>query len=133
MIRIVKSNVPKLVDALDDSQSRARVRTLDVSDLFDFVEEAEKSNPVLAILPKKSHTGVTLVACKGDTFPGTYKGTPQTTWVVFKRRASGWFFERAYRDTCPCGDRLLVTCPKTVLDEALKRFASSVEVADSSG
>lgn len=127
MIKITEKNEAKIQAELDKVQARCSVRLADFMDVVRAVQLAEK-NPVLAIMPKKFHVGT-----EGRYFPGyggaianAYRGVPEETCIVIVRRATGWFFVRAYRTSCVNSERVTLSVPETSVAEAKKRFASCV-------
>ncbi len=102
MIRVTKKNADKITQAIDKAQSAARVRTICRADVFDAVEEIEKK--LSKLLYKKDWLGLEiLVDTHAQSFPGAYRGTPESTFFVLIRRPSGWFMDRIRRSICSPG------------------------------
>lgn len=89
----------KVQKALDDAQSRARVRTVDYADVLKAVEKAEER--LSQILLKKDWIDLE-IHCDPNSqkFPNAYKGRPESTHFVIKRFSTGWFLTNVERYDC---------------------------------
>ena len=94
----------KLNKVLDDVQKRASARTITAEDILADVERIEAR--LKGVLPKKHWTGAKFVAdINAQSFPSSYRGTPESTKYCVVRGASGWFVTRIWRGAT-CGTRL---------------------------
>ncbi len=120
MIRVTEKNAEKITAAIDNAQSKARVRTICRADIRDAIEEIEKN--LSRRLYKKDWLGLTFgVDVHGQSFPGAYKGTPESTRFSLVRRSSGWFVDKIVRGVCDNGTYTISFADKA---DALAKFAS---------
>ena len=98
-MKIKVADKEKLQKALDDAQSRARVRTVDYRDVMKAVEKAEER--LSQILLKKDWIDMEVICDpNSQKFPNAYKGRPDSTHFILKRFSSGWFVTEIDRYDC---------------------------------
>jgi len=86
-MKINTNNEEKIEAAL--VMPRARARTIDYEQLMRLLTRVE--HQLARIAPKKAWVGCEYLLTVGDTFPASYKGDPQSTFVEVVRGASAWF------------------------------------------
>src|SRR5690625_5708952 len=85
-MRINTTNTAAINTTLDAVQHRARARTIDAADLAEAIEEIETK--LSQILHKKDWRGLNVwVDIHAQSFPGSYRGIPESTKVVLQRRS----------------------------------------------
>jgi len=101
-MRINTNNTAAINTTLDAVQHRARARTIDAADLAEAIEEIETK--LSQILHKKDWRGLNVwVDIHAQSFPGSYRGIPESTKVVLQRGANDWFLIEATRGRCGSG------------------------------
>lgn len=121
--RINANNIDKLNAAIEAAEGRATARCITAVDVQRMVREIEET--LSARLYKKDWAGLEFsVDHHAQSFPGAYKGTPESTRFDLERTASGWFVTRVWRDRCE-GPKSRIVC-RNLQDkaEALVQFAS---------
>ena len=116
-IKITAANAEKISEAVASVEgNRVSIRTLHWHSIAWAVEDVEKD--LSRRLYKKDWLGLRIgVNPHAQTFPGAYKGNPESTQFVIERRASGWFLTDVCRSRCGsveysidfggCGDLLV--------------------------
>lgn len=93
------TNTEQLSAAIDSIQKHSKVRTISASDVQGAVKQIEEKLSVL--LPKKDWCGISVrVDMNAQTFPGSYRGIPESTVFTVERFPSGWFITSLLRDHC---------------------------------
>ncbi len=98
-MKINVKNTEKINIALDDMQSRARVRLTTAIDVSETIKIIEDRLIVLRV-PKKAWVGIKITNRMLEQFPGAYKGHPESTHFTVERFSSGWFLTSTERDWC---------------------------------
>lgn len=88
-MKINLANTTKVTQALEDAQTKSRVRRIELDDVVREVTAAEAF--LESFLYKKDWPGITITISILDKFPSSYNGTPYSTYVDIKRYPSGWF------------------------------------------
>lgn len=117
-----EKNKVALEDALDRIQSRSRVRTVTVKDVYEAAEHVEKKLGI----PKKTLEGVQVhVDLSAQTFPSAYRGIPESTQfdMVFSKRF--WRVVKVSREQCKSsGHDYSVTFSDGARKALVERFES---------
>ena len=108
-MKINLQNDEKLNKAIDAVESRARARCISAHHIQSSVKQIETT--LRHMLHKKDWSGVRFeIDPNAQSFPSSYKGTPESTQVIVERFPSGWFVIGLGRDICkgtevhPCYD-----------------------------
>lgn len=84
---------------IDIVQSRSHIRNIDAPDVAAAIAYIE--NKLSNLLPKKDWCGISVRVDKhAQTFPGSYRGIPESTVFTVERFPSGWFITSLLRDHC---------------------------------
>lgn len=117
-----EKNKVALEDALDRIQSRSRVRTVTVKDVYEAAEHVEQKLGIT----KKALEGVRVhVDLAAQTFPGAYRGIPESTQfdMVFSKRF--WRVVNVSREQCKSsGHDYSVTFTEDARKALVERFES---------
>lgn len=117
-----EKNNAALQAALDRIQSRSRVRTIDVDDIYEAAAYVEKKLGI----PKKTLEGVRVhVDLYAQTFPSAYHGIPESTQfdMVFSKRF--WRVTKVSREQCKSnGHDYRVTFTDEARRALVERFES---------
>lgn len=117
-----EKNNAALQAALDRIQSRSRVRTIDVDDIYKAAAHVEKKLGI----PKKTLEGVQVhVDLYAQTFPSAYHGIPESTQfdMVFSKRF--WRVTKVSREQCKSnGHDYRVTFTDEARRALVERFES---------
>lgn len=117
-----EKNKVALEGALDRIQSRSRVRTVTVKDVYEAAEHVEKKLGI----PKKALEGVQVhVDLYAQTFPSAYHGIPESTQfdMVFSKRF--WRVVKVSREQCKSsGHDYSVTFSDEARKALVERFES---------
>lgn len=99
-MKINVENTEKLQAALDTVQTpRMTARLVDPAHITRAIKWLDKHLDI--ILPKKLQNGLEITLNENaQTFPGAYKGIPESTYVKLLKTSSGWFVTEIYRDRC---------------------------------
>lgn len=98
-------NKEKVEKEIKSTESRAQVRFISYEDINDAINHIEKR--LSNLMHKKDWVGLKfLIDPNAQTFPGSYKGVPESTQVVLERCASGWFVVRCFRG-CVCTNGIM--------------------------
>ena len=93
-IIINEANRDRIIIAIDEAQSRAKVRAIDFTD----VEYAVKKIEEKLGITKKAMVGVkATVDPWAQEFPKAYKYTPYSTQFSLEKTTSGWKLTKVYR------------------------------------
>lgn len=115
-----EKNNAALQAALDRIQSRSRVRTIDVDDIYTAAAHVEKKLGI----PKKTLEGVQVhVDLYAQTFPSAYHGIPESTQfdMVFSKRF--WRVVKVSRKQCgSSGHDYFVTFSDEARKALVERF-----------
>jgi|SRR5690554_1271356 len=124
MKKINIQNTDKIQAVLDEVQGRCSVRIIEVKDIRREIDLFEKW--LSARMKKADWKGVKFsVDVNGQTFPGSYKGNPESTHFSVEFCSSGWFVTAIYRDSTATSDR-----PEIKLQEAHKSAMFEFAQAD---
>lgn len=83
--------------ALEEVQTRARVRCLDAVEIIEALIDVEKKLDI----PKKAMDGIVVdVDVNAQAFPGAYKGIPESTQFRATYKKDHWQLVSVYRDEC---------------------------------
>ncbi len=117
-----EKNKVALEGALDRIQSRSRVRTVTVKDVYEAAEHVEKKLGI----PKTTLEGVQVhVDLYAQTFPSAYRGIPESTQfdMVFSKRF--WRVVKVSREQCKSsGHDYSVTFSDEARKALVERFES---------
>lgn len=117
-----EKNKVALEDALDRIQSRSRVRTVTVKDVYEAAEHVEQKLGIT----KKALEGVRVyVDLAAQTFPSAYRGIPESTQfdMVFSKRF--WRVVKVSREQCKSsGHDYSVTFSDEARKALVERFES---------
>lgn len=117
-----RKNRAALQAALDRIQSRSRVRTIDVGDVYKAAEHVERKLDIT----KKALEGVRIhVDLHAQTFPNAYRGIPESTQfdMVFSKRF--WRVTKVSRERCESnGHDYQVTFTDEARRALVERFKS---------
>lgn len=84
----------KLSDAIKAAEGKATARTLDVSDIKRIIDHVDSELKI----PKKFMLGVKITCdVNAQTFPASYKYTPESTWFDAECKKTGWCVTDIYR------------------------------------
>jgi hypothetical protein len=99
MIKITESNMNIIAAEIEAVENRCTARTITTAAILSDIEHIEKK--LAAILYKKDWAGLE-IECNpnAQSFPGAYKGTPESTQYRLIRRSTGWYVTRIRRTTC---------------------------------
>lgn len=87
-MKINVNNKEKIEAALNETQSRAKARTISYEDILEAIETIEEKLNI----SKKAMVGVTArVSLHCQYFPAKYNGQPMGTEFLIQRFPSGWF------------------------------------------
>lgn len=114
-----------LIDWLEEVQTHARVRCINVSHIIETAESASKF--LSALGTKKAQIGTTLRVCPhAQTFPSAYKGMPGGTCYTLVLKSNGWRVVSISRDNCDFSSekRYVFEFPQTLIDEMPTRLAA---------
>ena len=121
-IRINVNNIDKINAAIATAEGRAKARCITADDIHRMINEIEAS--LIKRMYKKDWAGLEFsVDPHAQSFPGAYKGTPESTQFTLMRTASGWFVTNILRRECQ-GPTSRIYCrnmPEKA--EALVKFA----------
>ena len=121
-IRNNVNNIDKINAAIAAAEGKASVRRLTADLVHTYVQHIEKM--LSTRLLKKDWAGLEFsVDPHAQSFPGAYKGTPESTQFTLMRTASGWFVTNIRRRECQ-GPTSRIYCrnmPEKA--EALVKFA----------
>ena len=121
-IRINVNNIGKLNEAIAVAEGRAKARCITADDIHSMINKIEAT--LIKPMYKKDWAGLEFsVDPHAQSFPGAYKGTPESTQFTMLRTASGWFVTSIRRYTCQ-GPTSRIYCrnmPEKA--EALVKFA----------
>ena len=107
-MKINVSATEKIQAAIDNAEGKARVRQITAQTVSEWVQRIERT--LEARLFKADWTGLAFwVDEHAQSFPGAYKGTPESTQFRLERTASGWFVTEVKRDVCS-GPKGRVVC-----------------------
>ena len=121
-IRINANNIDKINAAIAAAEGRAKARCITADDIHRMINEIEAS--LIKRMYKKDWAGLEFsIDPHAQSFPGAYKGTPESTQFTMLRTASGWFVTNIRRRECQ-GPTSRIYCrnmPEKA--EALVKFA----------
>lgn len=121
-MKINVSNSAKIQSAIDAVQVNCRARTINATDVQAYAERLQTW--LDGILHRKDQVGLTFyVDAHAQSFPGAYKGIPQSTKFTLTRTSTGFFLINAYRTTCG-GPSQVVNVDLSDRAEELARFAA---------
>lgn len=93
-MKINVNNKEKIEAALNETQSRAKARTISYEDILETIEHIEEKLNI----SKKAMVGVIAhVSLYCEHFAGSYKGVPMGTEFTIQRFSSGWFLTKVDR------------------------------------
>ena len=121
-IRINVNNTDKINAAIAAAEGRAKARCITADDIHSMINEIETS--LIKRMYKKDWAGLEFsIDPHAQSFPGAYKGTPESTQFTMLRTASGWFVTNIRRRTCQ-GPKSRIIC-RNMADkaDALVKFA----------
>lgn len=96
-IYLTENNKSKVEAVLNDVQKRARVRTVDVDEVYEAAKWIEEK----LCIPKKHMEGiVATVDMNAQSFPNSYKYMPESTIFVLERKNNKWALTNCYRGEC---------------------------------
>lgn len=95
-MKINIKNTEKLAEAIASAEVRCSARTISAKDIQNAAAHIEKK--LANILAKKDWPGIKFnIDLNAQTFPGAYKGIPESTKFTLERFSSGWFVTEVYR------------------------------------
>lgn len=96
-MKINVTNTDKLAAEIAIAEgARVSARTITADDVSRAVAQIEKR--LSAMMPKKAWRGAAFVVdVNAQSFPGAYKGRPESTQFMIERGASGWFVTKIWR------------------------------------
>jgi hypothetical protein len=96
-MKMVKvTDTEKIQTMLDEVQKRSKVRTITAADVTEAVERVERQ---MLHIAKKNMDGVEFTAdMNAQSFPGAYKGRPESTLIHVVNKRGVWYLSSAYRD-----------------------------------
>lgn len=98
-IRINVNNIEKINAAIATAEGRATARCITADDIHIMIDEIEST--LIKRMYKKDWAGLEFsVDPNAQSFPGAYRGTPESTQFTVMRKASGWFVTDISRMTC---------------------------------
>lgn len=113
----------KLIAAIDAAEGKAKVRCICAGDVQRMVREIEEA--LHTRLYKKDWAGLRFSCdCNAQSFPGAYRGRPESTHFELERTASGWFVTRIMRNDCRSPKNRIICHNMKDKAEALIGFAS---------
>lgn len=117
-ILIKEENMGRIEKVIDEVESRARTRLITASTIFREIKELENKLPCA----KKYMEGVVAwVDVHAQVFPGSYRGTPESTHFCVKKVKAGWKLIGVCRSTC--GNTLYkLELPETTENEILNFY-----------
>ena len=94
-MKINVNNKEKIEAALNETQSRAKARTISYEDILETIEHIEEKLNI----SKKAMVGVIARASLHcQHFPANYNGQPMGTEFTIQRFSSGWFLTGVSRE-----------------------------------
>lgn len=96
-IVIKESNRDRIQSALDQAQERARVRTVSADDVIRSVERIQE---ILKVSTRKLNGSTAWIDPHAQTFPGAYKGIPESTQFQISATAGTWKLIKIIRGRC---------------------------------
>ena len=121
-IRINVNNTDKLNEAIAAAEGKASVRRLTADLVHTYVQHIEKM--LSTRLLKNDWAGLEFsVDPHAQSFPGAYKGRPESTHFELERTASGWFVTRIMRNDCRSPKNRIICHNMEDKSEALVTFA----------
>lgn len=109
-IKLVEKNYPALQLQLDAVQKRCTARTLDAADVVRVLDEYTRRLDI----PKKALDGARgHFDPHAQTFPNSYKYTPESTQFRAEYRRGAWYVTEISRDPCgrPCSRENVILPP----------------------
>ena len=98
-IKAISGNYAKINKALVFAEEKCSVRTVLTSEVFSAVDEIEKQ--LSQVLYKKDWVGLKFqIDPNAQTFPGAYKGTPESTIIAIEYKKTSWFVTDIFRGRC---------------------------------
>lgn len=99
-MKINVTHTDKLTAAISNAQGpRVTARIITADDVQNAVERIQDRLDTL--MARKYQSGITAtVDVNAQSFPGAYRGTPESTHFRVVRTASGWFVTGIYRANC---------------------------------
>ena len=121
-IRINVNNTDKISAAIAAAEGKATARCITADDIHSMINEIEES--LTKRLYKKDWAGLRF-SCddNAQSFPGAYKGRPESTHFELERTASGWFVTRIMRNDCRSPKSRIICHNMEDKSEALVTFA----------
>jgi hypothetical protein len=93
------TNIEKLDAAITEAEGRASVRCINSADVAEYIARIEKT--LSGILNKTDWAGLKFDCDPhGRSFPGSYKGIPESTKFTIERGSSAWFVTKIWRGQC---------------------------------
>ena len=87
-IVLSEKNRDRITAAIEEAQKKARIRLIDTCDIFNYAEQVEKT---CCNISKKNLEGTRAYIDKhAQTFPGAYKGIPESTQFGLLFSAGTW-------------------------------------------
>lgn len=121
-ILINTDNRDRIQEALDGIQSRARVRTIDASDVVAAADRASYQLFTRLGITRKSAAGLIMdVDLNARTFPHAYKGIPESTQYRMKWTGSAWKITHIARAEVSRHNFVVIRWP----DEALQAMIAA--------
>lgn len=96
-IKVVPENMDKINAAIADVQKRARMRTINAKDVFTACKDVSDR---LDITKKAMHNVCFTADMNAQTFPGCYRGIPESTIIFCKYLNGFWYLMDVRRDYC---------------------------------
>ena len=95
-MKINIKNTEKLAEAIASAEVRCSARTISAKDIQK--EAAHIETKLSKILAKKDWPGIKFtIDLNAQSFPGKYRGIPESTKFTLERFSSGWFVTAIYR------------------------------------
>ena len=88
-IKVTEQNLQKIQTAIDAVQDKARVRTIDADDVFDY---CERISDIYRMIPKKNLSGSEFsIDNHAQNFPNAYKGIPESTQFTLLYKSGNFY------------------------------------------
>ena len=122
-MKINTINTEKVNSAIIEVEGRVTARTTTADDIKGLVEDIEKQ--LSSLLNKKDWKGLKF-RCDdiAQSFPSSYKYSPESIHVVLERGAAGWFITELHRSFCNGPTQRIIPTNISSKKEELAHFVS---------
>ena len=114
------SKITELEKAINEAQSKARVRRISTSTVINTLAKIQKQLNI----PKKSMRGIKIsVDYYAQKFPSAYKGIPESTYFNAEHDGRHWRITNVYRAKCRYSGEVIINHTEESKKAIINRFS----------